>query len=80
MALLKMMSTINPQTGASVVGGSGFIVYDTNNMVWDTLASKVGTTASSTFNYIQQNGAVGKAQVKHTVTNIITAAGASTVS
>jgi len=74
MALLKMMTTTNPQTATSVVGGSAFFVYNTD------LASKTGTTASSVFDYQLNGGGVGKAAVKHSVANIITAGGASTVS
>lgn len=80
MALLRMNSTVNPITGASIVGGSSLLVYNTDNIVWGTLASKVGTTASSIFDYVNGNNSIGKAAVKHSVTNITTAAGASTVS
>lgn len=79
MALLRMMSTINPLSGASVVGGSAFIAYNTDNIVWGTLASKTGTTASSTFDYINANGTVGKASVKAAVTTILGSAGAITI-
>ena len=80
MALLRMNSTVNPLTGASIVGGSSLLVYNTDGIVWGTLASRVGTTASSTFDYVNGNNSIGKAAVKHSVTNITTAAGASTVS
>ncbi len=80
MALLRMNSTVNPLTGASIVGGSSLLVYNTDGIVWGTLASRVGTTASSTFSYDNGNGSIGQAYVKHSVTNITTAAGASTVS
>lgn len=80
MALLKMMTTTNPQTATSVVGGSAFFVYNTDQINWLTLASKVGTTASSVFDYQLNGGGVGKAAVKHSVANIISAGGASTVS
>jgi hypothetical protein len=80
MALLRMNSTVNPITGASIVGGSSLLVYNTDNIIWGTLASRVGTTASSTFDYVNGNNSIGKAAVKHSVTNITTAAGASTVS
>ena len=80
MALLRMNSTINPLTGASIAGGSTQLVYNTDNIVWGTLASKVGTTASSTFDYNNGNNNIGRAFVKHSVTAITTAAGASLVS
>lgn len=80
MALLRMNSTVNPLTGASIVGGSTPLIYNTDQIVWGTLASKVGTTASSTFDYDNGNNNIGKAYVKHSVTNITNAAGASTVS
>lgn len=79
MALLRMMTTTNPETGASVVGGSAFYVYNTDNINWLTLASKTGTTASSVFAYQLPNGGIGIAAVKGSVGAIVTAAGASTV-
>ena len=80
MALLKMMTTVNPQTGTSVVGGSANYVYNTDQINWFTLASRTGTTASSVFNYTLNNGGNGIAAVKHSVANIIAAASATTVS
>ena len=77
MAILKMQSTIAPTSGASVVGGSALIAYESSSIVWPTLASKVGTTASSVFSYQNTNGTIGQARVKHSVTNIL--AGASAV-
>lgn len=79
MALLKMYSTANILTGASITGGSAYITYDTNSIVWPTLASKVGTIASSTFDYINANNTVGKAQVKASVGLILASAGALTL-
>lgn len=55
-------------------------VYNTDQINWLTLASKTGTTASSVFDYQLIGGGIGKAAVKHSVTNIASAAGASTVS
>lgn len=79
MALLKMITTTNPATGTSVVGGSAPYLYNTDQINWLTLASKTGTTASSVFDYQLNGGGIGKAAVKHTVTAITNAAGASTV-
>ena len=80
MALLKMMTTTNPSTATSVVGGSAFFVYNTDQINWLTLASKTGTTASSVFDYQLNGGGIGKAAVKASVGAIVAAAGASTVS
>ena len=80
MGLLRMMTTTNPATGTSVVGGSANFLYNTDQINWLTLASKTGTTASSVFDYQLNGGGIGKAAVKHSVTSIITAAGASNVS
>lgn len=79
MALLRMMTTQDPATGASVVGGSAFFLYNTDNINWLTLASKTGTTASSVFEYRLQNGGRGVAAVKGSVGAIIAQVGASTV-
>ena len=81
MALLRMMTTVNPKTGGSVTGGSAFFVYNTDNIVWGTLASKVGSngSASSLFDYANENGTIGRPQVKASVTTIVASAGALTI-
>lgn len=79
MALLRMMTTTNPETGASVVGGSAPFVYNTDNINWLTLASKTGTIASSVFAYRLENGATGIAAVKGSVGAITTAAAVTNV-
>lgn len=73
------MTTTNPQTGTSVVGGSANFVYNTDQINWLTLASKTGTTASSIFDYQLNGGGIGKAAVKGTVASIQAAAGVATV-
>jgi len=79
MAILRMQTTVSPLSGASVTGGSALIAYDSNNIEWTTLASKTGTTASSTFAYSNANGTVGIAYVKASVTGILAAVSASTL-
>lgn len=79
MAILRMQTTVSPLSGASVVGGSALFAYNSDNIAWATLASKAGTTASSTFNYLNQNGTIGKVQVKASVTGILAAVSASTL-
>jgi hypothetical protein len=79
MAILRMQTTVSPISGASVTGGSTLIAYNSDNISWPTLASKVGTTASSTFSYLNQNGVIGQAQVKASVTGILAAVSASTL-
>jgi hypothetical protein len=80
MALLNMYSTVSPISGTTVTGGSALLTYDSNNINWGTLASQSGVAAWSQFQYTNANNTVGVAKVKHTVANIRTAAGASTVS
>jgi hypothetical protein len=81
MALLRMITTSNPITGASVVGGSALYIYNRDQINWQTLASKTGSggSASSLFNYQLQNGGTGVAAVKHSVTNIMAAASPAVV-
>lgn len=81
MALLRMITTSNPVTGASVVGGSANYIYNTDQINWQTLASKTGSggSASSLFDYQLNGGGIGKAAVKHTVTNIMAAASPAVV-
>jgi hypothetical protein len=79
MAILRMQTTVSPLSGASVVGGSALIAYNSDNIAWPTLASKTGTIASSTFSYLNQNGVIGQAQVKASVTGILAAVTASTL-
>ena len=75
------MTTVNPSTAASVVGGSGYFVYDTANINFSTLASKTGSggNAFSTFDYQLQGGGVGKATVKASVGLILSSVGATTI-
>jgi hypothetical protein len=79
MALLKMYATVNTLTGASIAGGSTYVVYNTDNIIWGTLASKTGTTASSSFDYVNANGTIGPARVKASVGLILASAGALTL-
>ena len=66
MALLKIMTTVNPSTAASVAGGSAYFIYNTDQINFLTLASKTGSggSAFSTFNYELNGGGIGKATVK----------------
>jgi hypothetical protein len=81
MALLRLQTVVNPATGASVAGGSGYLVYDTAGINFLTMASKSGSggAASTFFAYTLPGGGVGQAQVKGSVGAIVSAAGASTV-
>jgi hypothetical protein len=79
MALLRMMTTVNPSTSTSVVGGSAFFVYDTDRINWQTLASKTGAAGISNFDYTLQGGGIGKATVKASPTTITASAGAITI-
>jgi hypothetical protein len=79
MAILRMQTTVSPISGASVVGGSALVAYDSAQIVWPSLASKVGTTASSIFTYQNFNGTIGEARVKASVAGILAAVSASTL-
>jgi hypothetical protein len=79
MAILRIMSTVSPISGASIVGGSAYVAYNSDNIIWPTLASKTGTIASSVFGYANENGTVGEARVKASVTGILAAVSASTL-
>ena len=81
MALLRMMTTVNPLTGGSVAGGSAFFVYNTDNIVWGTIASKTGSggAASTFFDYANENNTIGRPQVKASITTILASAGALTI-
>ena len=76
MAILQMWTTTGPFSGLAS-GGSTLTAYDTNLIVWPSLASKTGTTASSTFQYQGPNSTLGEAYVKACVLGITAAAGAS---
>lgn len=80
MALLNMYSTVAPISGQAVPNGSALVTYDSNAISWPTLASQSGHATWSAFEYTNTNGTVGVAHVKHTIANIRSAAGASTVS
>jgi len=71
-----MWSTTAVNSGASLASpGSQLISYDSDFINWPTLASKVGTTASSTFLYGAQNLAAPNAHVKLSVASIRSAYG-----
>ena len=73
------MSTISPISGASITGGSAYVAYNSDSIVWPTLASRTGTTASSIFEYQNVNGTIGQARVKASVAGILAAVSASTL-
>jgi hypothetical protein len=81
MALLKIMTTINPSTAASVAGGSAYFVYNTDQINFLTLASRTGSggSAFSTFNYELNGGGIGKATVKASTGAVLAPLGASAV-
>ena len=81
MAILRMHTTVSPLSGASVVGGSALIAYNSDSIAWATLASKSGVNgvASSTFEYLNQTGVIGQVQVKASVGGILAAVSASTI-
>ena len=81
MALLRIQTTVNPSTGASVIGGSAQFVYNTDQINFLTLASKTGSggSAFSTFNYELNGGGIGKATVKASVGLILASSGATIV-
>jgi len=81
MALLRIMTTVNPSTAASVAGGSAYLVYNTDQINFLTLASRTGSggSAFSTFNYELNGGGIGKATVKASVGAILAPLSASTV-
>jgi hypothetical protein len=56
------------------------VTYNTDAINWPTLASQSGIAAWSTFQYNFPTGAVGTANVKHTIAAIRTAASATNVS
>lgn len=76
MAILQMWTTTGPFSGIQDAA-STLVPYDTAQIVWPSLASKVGTTASSTFQYQGPNSTLGTAYVKASVLGITAAAGAS---
>jgi hypothetical protein len=80
MALLNMYSTVAPISGQAVSNGSALVTYNSDSISWPTLASQSGHSTWAAFQYTNTNGTVGIANVKHSVANIRTAAGASTVS
>jgi hypothetical protein len=80
MALLNMYSTQSPLGGPVTPGASPLVTYNTDAINWPTLASQSGIAAWSTFQYNFPTGAVGTANVKHTIAAIRTAASATNVS
>ena len=82
MAILKLKTRIAATSGSAIVNAASVastleLFYDTNAIVWPTLASASGSLIQSTFDYAFATGAVGKVFVNHTASAIGSAAGAS---
>ncbi len=66
MPLLQIMTVTSPSSGQELAASRNEI-YNTDNIVWATLSSTTGTTASSTFKYLNEDNTTGKAVVKASV-------------
>jgi len=82
MAILKLKTRIAATSGSAIVNAASVastldLFYDTNAIVWPTLAAASGSLIQSTFNYALPSGAVGQVFVNHTASAIGSAAGAS---
>ena len=81
MALLSLVTTVDPLTGGSVSGGSRAFVYNTDGIIWGTIASKTGSggAASTFFDYVNANGTIGRPRVKASLTTILASAAVITI-
>lgn len=82
MALIRLQTVINPATATAVasvnggINGSAYLVYNTENINWGTLASKSGSggAASTFFDYTLPGGGQGKAAIKGSIGALAVAA------
>ncbi len=73
-----MLTTVSPLTGKVVAGASPATAFDSDNIVWPSLAA-MSNASFSEFQYVNANGGIGIAQVKNTVANIRNAFSVSAV-
>jgi hypothetical protein len=82
MGILKLKTRVSALSGSAITNAASVastieMFYDTNAIVWPTLASASGSLIQSTFEYALPSGAVGHVFVNHTASAIGSAAGAS---
>lgn len=84
MAIIVLKTRVSALSGKAIVNAASVastvdMYYDTNAIVWPTLAAASGSLIKSTFDYALPSGAVGQVFVNNTVGVIGSAAGASTL-
>lgn len=84
MAILKLKTRIAATSGSAIVNAASVastvdMYYDTNAIVWPTLASASGSLIQATFEYSFATGAVGHVYVNNAVASIAAGASASTI-
>lgn len=82
MAIIRLKTRISANSGSAIVNAASVAstvdqYYDTNNIVWPTLAAATGSLIQSTFDYALPSGAIGHVYVNNTVTAIANSASAS---
>jgi len=84
MAILVLKTRVSALSGSAITNAASAastvdMYYDTNAIVWPTLASASGSLIKSTFDYALPSGAVAQVYVNNSVGVIGSAVSASTL-
>jgi hypothetical protein len=84
MAIIRLKTRVSANSGVAIVNAASVAstvdqYYDTNNIVWPTLAAASGSLIQSVFEYALPSGVLGQVYVNNTVGNIASSASASII-
>ena len=82
MAILRLKTRISALSGSAITNAANVastvdMYYDSNNIVFPTLASSSGSLIQSTFDYVMPDGALAKVFVNNALASIASAVSAS---
>ena len=82
MAILRLKTRISALSGSAITNSASAastvdMYYDSNNIIFPTLASASGSLIQSKFEYILPSGAVGQVYVNNALASIASAVSAS---
>ena len=84
MAILMLKTRIAATSGSAIINAASVastidMYYDTNAIVWPTLASASGSLIKAGFQYALPGGAIGHVYVNNAVASIAAGGSASTI-
>jgi len=84
MAILRLKTRVGATSGSAITNAASVastidMYYDTNAIVWPTLAAATGSLIQAGFEYALPDGAIGHVFVNNAVASIAAGASASTI-